>query len=401
MLPHSILQEIFSQLDHDQVNYLRLLCRGFYQATFLLLVQVHSLKDAKSIDYQYFLKKHGKHVRGLIIKTNKSYEALLGSGLSLATAFPELRSISYRLAGERATCKILVEDLLAHDNLKHLSLPMLRPEVLPLFFPIIGKLDSLYGYFYPKHIREICQSCKGLKKLLTKALDSNGGLNALIKEASNFPFEVVFLSPDGSDVPLNKKTGSLDWAYFSEPEFPFNKFILKLNPEYPKDMKRSGLNNPQPFNLKLVESKADWEKIINTPNLVKHLIFCNSFIHGIPRSIKYCITTVPSIYFAGRFTVSVPWVFQASKVAFGNHNFDAKALHLLAAERFPNLRNLYITSSFAPLENPHLSPNSLPQLIHFFSNARHEDCILAKVVGVGTEIAAHPHNLHATKCACD
>ncbi|KAJ9079597.1 hypothetical protein DSO57_1033767 [Entomophthora muscae] len=106
-----------------QIYRLRSLCLAFYQAAFPLLLRIHSLKQAKYIDYQRFLKKNGKHVKGLVIKQFDDYNALLSSGLCLSTTFPQLRFINRLPYARRSPeCKAMIEDCLQLKNLKHAGL---------------------------------------------------------------------------------------------------------------------------------------------------------------------------------------------------------------------------------------------------------------------------------------
>ncbi|KAJ9079108.1 hypothetical protein DSO57_1038928, partial [Entomophthora muscae] len=193
MLPKIVLEEIFSLLDRKQVYELHVLCLAFYQAAFPMLLRFHSLKQVKYeyIDYQRFLKKNGRNVKGLIIKNVKDYKALLESGLSLTTVFPHMDSLScHMLNSDTDLCEELVEDCLGLRNLKYLSLNNCLSEVPEMLFPLYGFLELLYVSFYYSKYPENWQLQSGPKRIIIDLKYLVCDLDKLNQEASKLPYEI-------------------------------------------------------------------------------------------------------------------------------------------------------------------------------------------------------------------
>ncbi|KAJ9064854.1 hypothetical protein DSO57_1025960 [Entomophthora muscae] len=215
MLPKIVLEEIFSLLDRKQLYRLRLLCLAFYQAAFPLLLRIHSLKYVKYIDYQQFLKKNGRHVKGLIIQSLKDYKVLLESGLSLTTVFPHMDSLScHMLNSDTDLCEELVEDCLGLKNLKYLSLNNCLSEVPEMLFPLYGVLELLYVRFLYCTLPENWQPQSGPKRLIIDAKDGVYDLDKLNQEASKLPNEIILLYDDRHKLQLNAKNLTHTWVYF-------------------------------------------------------------------------------------------------------------------------------------------------------------------------------------------
>ncbi|KAJ9053075.1 hypothetical protein DSO57_1027684 [Entomophthora muscae] len=401
-LPLIAVEEIFSLLERRQVYKLRLLCLDFYQAAFPILLRVHSLKRANQIEYQHFLKRNGKHVRGLIIQNSKSYQALLDSGLSVSTAFPNLRSLSCSASHPTfLLCDRMVEDWLGLQQLKHLSLETNYHKFISIFFPLFKKLSSLFGYFNFQEVQKIHQNCKGLKKLLTKSLYIDDRIVTLFQESSDVPFEAVFIDLDGDEVPLNAKARNCGWSYLTDGPFDCDQLRLHLGPSYSKNMASIGLKNSLGFNLKVLENINQFKKIVKIPNFLKHLTVnrCSMFM-GSMAAVKL-ITNIPSLHFqeVDFNFFNEAYVFQATQVSFGNYGVYESNVFNFEIKHFPNLQKLYISRKI-PQETMPLLQGFFPNLILFSSEARQCKHFWLKLLELAPNLQ-HIHTNHVPRDILD
>ncbi|KAJ9053688.1 hypothetical protein DSO57_1021868 [Entomophthora muscae] len=376
MLPQILLEEVFSQLDRCQVYELRSLCLNFYRAALPWLFGIHSLKQTEDLDYISFLKKNGKHVRGLSIDSLENYQLLLDQGLSLSTVFPQLRSLRLSFSYPDAITKSMVADCLKLKCLKHLSTIDLISEPPTILFPVYDAIDSLYAKFCHLHILENWKLLKDLKKLFISSYSLRYDLLNTVQKSKEVPFEVIVVDSDYK-YHLNLKNLNHVWLHYIDSDCQLS-LRVPFGPEYMEYMESIGLNDGLSFSTTFLEEEAHVEKLLNIPDLVEHLTTkgrseaLSEFYH------KPYTTSIPSICFCSDDDFCEPLVWQATKVSFeGYVNYET--LFALANHSLPNLQELYITG-IIPQEIFSSLQGSFPQLIHFFSKDCQMDCFWPKLL---------------------
>ncbi|KAJ9066443.1 hypothetical protein DSO57_1009428 [Entomophthora muscae] len=377
MLPQILLEEVFSQLDRCQVYELRSLCLNFYRAALPWLFGIHSLKQTEDLDYISFLKKNGKHVRGLSIDSLKNYQLLLDQGLSLSTGFPQLRSLRLRFSYQDAKItKSMVADCLKLECLKHLSTVGLRNESPTILFPIYDVIESLYNDRCHLSILENWQHFKDLKKLFICSSSLWYGLFDTVQKSKEVPFEVIAISND-YEYYLNSRNLNHAWLYYIGSDYQLS-LRVPYGLEYIEYMESIGLTGGLSFSTTFLEEEAHVDKLLNIPYLVEHLTVkgqseaLSEFYH------KPYTTSIPSICLCSDDDFCETLVWQATKVSFeGYVNYEN--LFALANHSLPNLQKLYITGIIPQEIFPSLQ-GSFPQLIHFFSKSCQMDCFWPKLL---------------------
>ncbi|KAJ9090474.1 hypothetical protein DSO57_1001932 [Entomophthora muscae] len=389
MLPKIVLEELFSQLDHHQVYTLRLVCLDFYQAAFPLLLRVHSLKQTQDVNYQHFLKKNGKHVKGLIIRMHTCHE-LLASGLSLHSTFPHLRSLLFDFRySSTVQCEALVKDCLRLKNLKHLGLVGYNPGGYEACFPLFEMLESIYVMFYPNNLLKNQQLCKNLKKLIFGYCKSDLW-QELIQDSAKVSCKVVYAGSSEVRFPLKAESNDYGWVHYTIDNCDDFFFRMPLGQGSKKHVNTFDLPNNLQYNPKMLNEQEAIETL-KIPNLVDHFILrtFKSYSGPWPPLEEY-LQRIPSVQFSYDlwFLYRKSPVWQATKVCFENIECQEEFFGMIEV-CFPNLRNLFINSSFAPEVIP-LLKGSLSKLIHFSSEAPQPEHFWVKLL----ELAPNLQYIH-------
>ncbi|KAJ9078643.1 hypothetical protein DSO57_1004601 [Entomophthora muscae] len=385
LLPSLLLDEIFSFLDTDDIHTLLPVCHEFYHLALPRLLHVHTLKGNKEARYSDFIKKNGRFVKGLVIKEFRDFIEFQSSGLTLASIFPNLRSVSLErvCAAWGVGLTEFCNQCIKLKYLKHLGLDKWE-EDKPFagLSAVVSKLDSLYVNFYPHKILENQQEYKGLKRLMMPV-----EFYYFYGTLKDFTFPELWLI--NANIPMicskPSSNGSRGWleytgvgakGYFKMP-FGLQSSGLKILTENPM------VYPIFPDTFYLTGSYDAYVDISATPDFVEHCTLIFSTTKRERNDVLSPIRDIPSLDMICKFKMDSLWfkeqTFQATKLSLLVHNQNFPETFAWAVRCFPHLQHLYVANTFSEEMLP-LVNNAFPNLTHFYSRVKQSDWFWTELV---------------------